>query len=239
MHLIIMSSYKGGQMKILTYDDILVDKKWGTPNPGSLLRFAMDITMKKDANPYGMVSSKTIKFLFDAEHTEPIEHCVICFYIQDMSKSCLGQITRHRISSKTSASQHYQFYSEYPHVVEEALVYDEEIDNFFEQAELLYQKKISEGHPKEEARQVLPNAKAGNLLITINASSLYNFFRKRMCNRNCKEIQVLAEKMWAVTSIWWPEFAHVCGPPCFLGKCNQGYMMCDKPYIHPLEKIMK
>jgi len=220
--------------RILSYNDIRVNTMWSTPNPGSLVRFAMDITMKQEPAFGKKATQESLEFIFTAEHTEIVEHCVICFYIEDLSKSSLGQITRHRTAPKTSASQHYQEYSMYPHTVHPQLVYDTDIDVFFQKAEALYQRKITQGVAKEEARQVLPNAKAGNLLITFNANSLHNFFRKRMCLRNCLEVRVIADKMWVQTYEWWPELAAIVGPPCYRGKCTQGSMACGKRFIHPL-----
>lgn len=217
-------------MNILTYRDIQVDMIRKTQNPGHLIRMAMDITMKQENYCSDAVSQNSLAFLFSAEHTEIMGHVSATFFIHDLSKSALGQITRCRTAAKTSASQHYQVYTEYPHMVSEQLSKLPGIDDKFLNDERAYQAALDCGIPKEEARQVLSNAKAGNLLITFSAESLYVFFRKRLCLRNCEETRVIAEKMWDETYVWWPEFAEICGPPCMMASCNQGYLSCGKKY---------
>lgn len=224
-----------------TYEDIKVETIWASPNPGIQVREALDNTMKnilKLFEPDNHVSTKLLKFLFQAEHSSVVEHAVISFRILGASKSWLAQITRHRMSSFTSSSQHYQDYTEYNNIVHADLVNDSDFNIASWTLDHIYQKKIQEGIPKEEARQILPGAKAVNLIWTINARSLYNFMRLRMCSRNVTEMCVFCNKLLLLVQQWWPEFAEICGPPCYVdGKCNQGFMSCGKKYIHILEDL--
>ena len=50
----------------------------------------------------------------------------------------------------------------------------EGVADFLKRADNMYNYCIESGIPKEEARQVLPNAKAVNLMWTVNARSLVN-----------------------------------------------------------------
>ncbi len=94
-----------------------------------------------------------------------------------------------------------------------------------------YVQMIDNGVPKYEARQILPNASAVNILWTVNARSLLNFFELRLCKRNVDEMQIFAGKIWESVNSHWPEFASLCGPYCYpSGKCNQGFMSCGQPY---------
>jgi len=63
-------------------------------------------------------------------------------------------------------------------------------------AEETYFKLIMEGILKEDARMVLPNAMKTNLIVTINARSLENFFNIRMKPDAQWEIRELATKMY-------------------------------------------
>ncbi len=95
-----------------------------------------------------------------------------------------------------------------------------------------YQRLVDEnGIKSEEARQVLPNAAAVNILWSVNARSLVNFLEQRLCRRNVEEMQIFAQKIWEEVNDYWPEFADCCGPYCYpSGKCNQGFMSCGHPY---------
>jgi thymidylate synthase (FAD) len=219
--------------KIQTYEDMKIVVKWATPNPGAEVREALTNSMANLAmiseQPKNNVSSEMLKFLFTAEHDSTVEHAVISFMIYGCSRSFLAQITRHRIASPTSSSQHYQDYSEYPMVVHESMV--DASWFFLEESIDRYKNCLDSGIPKEEARQILPNASAANLKWTMNASSLHNLFRKRSCLRNVAEMIVFCNKLFPLVERWWPEYAAILGPPCHTdGKCNQGRMTCGRKW---------
>lgn len=219
--------------KIQTYEDMKIVVKWATPNPGAEVREALTNSMANLAmiseQPKNNVSSEMLKFLFTAEHDSTVEHAVISFMIYGCSRSFLAQITRHRIASPTSSSQHYQDYSEYPMVVHESMV--DASWFFLEESIDRYKNCLDSGIPKEEARQILPNASAANLKWTMNASSLHNLFRKRSCLRNVTEMVVFCNKLFPLVEQWWPEYAAILGPPCHTdGKCNQARMTCGRKW---------
>ena len=55
--------------------------------------------------------------------------------------------------------------------------------------------------------------------------------RLRMCLRNVTEIRIFCDKVFSLVQQWWPEYADVLGPPCYIdGKCNQDFMSCNKGY---------
>jgi len=225
-------------MTIKSYDDMQVKVKWATPNPGKEIREALTNTMADISvlanEPKGKVSSKLLDFLFKAEHSSVIEHAVISFMVQGASRSWLAQITRHRIASITSSSQHYQDYRDYPCVVHPDYVNNLAMRDNLIRSTYGYTLLINDNNiPKEEARQVLPNAMAVNLKWTVNARSLYNFMRLRMCLRNVTEIRIFCDKLFPLVQEWWPEYADILGPPCYTdGKCNQGSMTCGKEFKH-------
>ena len=221
--------------KIQTYEDMQVKVKWATPNPGEEIREALTNTMADltiiENESIKEVSTKLLHFLFTAEHDSVLEHAVISFMIQGASRSWLAQITRHRMASMTSSSQHYQDYRDYPFVVHEDVVNKEQARKAFIDSLTRYTILQQQGIPKEEARQVLPNAMAVNFKWTINARSLYNFMRQRMCLRSVVEMRVFCDKVLLLVQQWWPEYAAILGPPCYIdGKCNQGFMACGRTY---------
>ena len=155
------------------------------------------------------------------------------FAINGVSRSLLAQLTRHRMSSFTSASQHYADYSDMPMVVGEQLADNSEAESCLNWALRGYSRLAYDGVPIEEARQVLPNACAVNILWTVNARSLLNFFTQRLCKRNVEEMLTFASKVFDEVDNYWPEYAALCGPFCYMngGDCNQGKMSCNEPFI--------
>ena len=94
-----------------------------------------------------------------------------------------------------------------------------------------YNYLVDNGVPIYEARQVLPGAAAVNLIWTVNARSLVNFFTQRLCYRNVDEMQIFAERILERVTSWWPEFGGLMGPHCYThGECNQGRMSCGQKY---------
>ena len=80
----------------------------------------------------------------------------------------------------------------------------------------------------EDARYVLPNACETKLVVTMNARSLYNFFRLRCCSRAQWEIRELAWQMLKLCRQASPTlFAHA-GPACVNGPCTEGSMTCGR-----------
>ncbi len=58
-----------------------------------------------------------------------------------------------------------------------------------------YYKLLEAGVPEEDARYVLPNGVNTNIIVTMNARELYNFFALRLCSRAQWEIRQVAWKM--------------------------------------------
>jgi thymidylate synthase (FAD) len=132
------------------------------------------------------------------------------------------------MGSFTSASQHYQKYDIYPNILDPRMADMEAVTHICNQADSTYEWIISNGIPKEEARQILPNAKAVNLLWTVNARSLINFFNQRLCKRNVREMRMFAEKLLSICTDWFPDLFMWVGADCnVLGGCTQGKMKAE------------
>ena len=81
----------------------------------------------------------------------------------------------------------------------------------------------------EDARYVLPNACDTKLIFTMNARSLFNFFRHRCCNRAQWEIRRLAEEMFRLVYAVAPTVFEGAGPACVReGRCPEGKMSCGR-----------
>ncbi len=219
-------------MKILTYDQMQVEVVQATPHPLQILSRACQMTMKQHLNNTE-ISKDLLSFLITSEHTSILEHIILTVCVTGVSRSFLAQITRHRHMSPTSSSQHYQDYRDYP-VVISGRVTNQQLLSMMKAVEDAYNHYVDlidkHGVKPEEARQVLPNGAAVNLLMTWNLRSLLNLCRIRCCNRNVEEMRIFATRMYGIILEYIPELYGLIGPPCFTDKtgCNQGRMECEQ-----------
>ncbi|MCI5809667.1 MAG: FAD-dependent thymidylate synthase [Oscillospiraceae bacterium] len=190
-------------------------------------------------------------------HESPIEHVSFTFGIEGVSRSLLAQITRHRIASYSVQSQRYVREKDFQYVtppeiaaIPEALeLYEQTMTQIGESydrlAAMLKQKhtetlmaggmeekaaaRKAEKMAIEDARFVLPNACDTQMVVTMNARSLYNFFRHRCCNRAQWEIREVAYQMLALVHEVAPTLFQNAGAPCICGNCPEGKMSCGHP----------
>jgi len=210
-----------------------------TPYPGEMVALAISITMnaspEQDAS---MFTEKKGKYIVDAEHLSLVEHVFYTFYITGISRSFLAQITRQRMASPTSGSQHYQNYEDYDCIVHKDLVHNPFAQESINESFGAYSELVTNEVMHQEARQVLPNAAAVNYLWTINANSLFWFLKKRLCYRNVAEMQNFAEKLRHICVDHFPEFFLNVGPQCYIDKCKQGFLQCDNGKWHPAPGVI-
>lgn len=215
---------------IKKYDEAEVKLIRSTDSPAMLICNAAAQTMSAEVQDTENMSS-LIKALVEREHHSVLEHASITFHIKNCSRSFLAQITRQRTFKFTSSSQHYQDYRDYPNMVHQdsdPIVLDT-FHQAFKYTTSAYMDLLNHGVKREEARQVLPNAAAVNLYVTADARNLMYFLRQRRCARNVAEMIQIADAMWRISEIWFPELFSLVGPPCITdGKCNQGSMQADE-----------
>jgi len=204
-------------------------------NPANKVKLAMTITMSSDFSVSTKpITKKQCAFLLDAEHTSLFEHVFYTFLVKGVSRSFLAQITRQRMASPTSGSQHYQDYSNYPCAVSQRLLDvvkipsihvinspNAIIETVFEE----YTMYLEMGLPREEARQILPSAATVNYLWTINARSLIHFLRHRLCCRNCEEMIIFSMRVLTLCQKHFPELFDLVHRMCWMdGRCKQGHL---------------
>lgn len=151
-------------------------------------------------------------------HTSVIEHATFAFSIEGISRACSHQLVRHRIASYSQQSQRVVEMNKPKYVtppsIEDDLVGGVEYDSFMRKAWGIYNDLIEGGVPEEDARFVLPNATKTNIVVTMNARSLLNFFELRTCMRAQWEIRNLANEMLAAVKEVAPTIFENAGPPC-------------------------
>ncbi len=199
-------------------------------------------------------AAQFVEMLSEIGHESPIEHASFTFGIEGVSRALLAQITRHRMASFSVKSQRYVREGAFEYVTppeienipEAKKIYDEimteDQKRYDALAEILKQQHIktflAEGKDEktanrlaekkaiEDARFVLPNACETQMVLTMNARSLMNFFRHRCCNRAQWEIKDVADQMLALVLKVAPNLFKNAGPACVSGPCPEGKMTC-------------
>lgn len=166
-------------------------------------------------------------------HFSPFEHASFTFGIAGVSRSLSHQLVRHRIASYSQQSQRYVAFSDLAVVMPPAIAAKPEAQEKFKNAmdaiRDAYQALL-ELVPAEDARYVLPNASQTNLVMTMNARSLRNFFSLRCCTRAQWEIRELAWCMLDLVQAVAPSIFADAGPNCWSAVgCQEGAMTCGEP----------
>ena len=79
----------------------------------------------------------------------------------------------------------------------------------------------------EDARYVF-QMPVRQIVFTMSARALMNFFRQRCCNRAQCEIREMAEEMLRQVKSVAPILFKNAGPGCVADKCPEGAMSCGK-----------
>jgi len=151
-------------------------------------------------------------------HTSVIEHASFTFAISDVSRSLTHQLVRHRIASYSQQSQRYVNLIEPTYVIPPLIAKNKKTKEAYEQTMQAiwehYNKLLKLNIPAEDARYVLPNATCTNIMVTMNARSLLNFFELRCCLHAQWEIRMLANKMLQEVKTVAPRIFKNSGPAC-------------------------
>jgi len=194
-----------------------------TPNPEKLPAMAAKLTHSK-TKPEELDKSSDkelnaiLEQVMNLGHTSVIEHAYFTFAISDVSRSLTHQLVRHRIASYAQQSQRYVDFKEPCYVTPPKITknkkmkkaYDKTMNNIWTE----YNKLLDMDIPAEDARFVLPNAACTNIIVTMNARSLLNFFELRCCQHAQWEIRQLANKMLEQVKKAAPTIFKKAGPAC-------------------------
>lgn len=174
-----------------------------TPNPERLVATAARLCYSADDVATIMDemcdydAEKQIKLLQSIGHESPIEHVSFTFAIEEVSRSLLAQITRHRLASFSVRSQRYVKMGDADYNIPEAILLDLESRELYNRtiisAYMAYEEitrnlmlkylnqgideKSAEKKAIEDARFVLPNAACTSMIMTMNARELCAWIR--------------------------------------------------------------
>lgn len=193
-----------------------------TPNPELIAGGAARLTHSK-ATPDEILEDaegvrKVLRRIMNMGHTSVIEHAYFTFSIEGISRACSHQLVRHRIASFSQQSQRYVNLNEPDYVVPPKIkshpklkkAYDDSVQRIWKE----YNNLLEMGIPAEDARYVLPNAAKTNIIVTMNARSLLNFFELRCCLHAQWEIRELACRMLRLVKDVAPVIFESAGPAC-------------------------
>ncbi len=173
-----------------------------------------------------------IKKLISMGHLSPVEHASFTFAIEGVSRSLSHQLVRHRIASYSQKSQRYVNETNFSYITPPSIAADANAVAVFNRVMDDLQEaygKLAEIVPREDARYLLPNAVETKLVCTMNARSLYNFFRMRCCHRAQWEIRELASRMRELVRQVAPTLFALAGPSCEIeGICWEGEASCGR-----------
>ena len=181
-------------------------------------------------------------------HTAVMEFVDYVFAIDGISRSCLAQLTRHRMASFCVMSQRHADMGDFEYIMPKSIrqhvkadsvvKYGCIYDDLMKHINGIYKRMIRDGIPMEDARYILPNACTTNVIMKINARSLANFLSLRMCNKAQWEIRELADKIYTIVSKETPIVSNYFGPNCWFDGCKEDYP-CDNPRPIAVTKRIK
>ena len=161
-------------------------------------------------------------------HTSVLEHVSFTFAISGVSRVLSHQLVRHRMASYSQQSQRYVKFDDIEYVCPPSLRKSKFVKRvhfleIIERAAHEYQLLIKCGVPAEDARFVLPQATATNIVMTMNCRELLHFLEERCCSKAQWEIHDLAWEMRDILDGMLPEVFEAAGPKCWrIGYCPEG-----------------
>jgi len=177
--------------------------------------------------------------ILESGHASPIEHASFTFAVAGVSRALTHQLVRHRMASYSQQSQRYVDASDFSYVLPPSIAAVpqacEKFESFMTVVSDMYKALMHDleaagrGSLKEDARFVLPQAAASNIVITMNCRGLLNFFEHRCCTRAQWEIRSLASAMLEHCRAVLPAVFRHAGARCErLGYCPEGDFCCGR-----------
>ena len=175
-----------------------------------------------------------LKKLNESGHMSPFEHVSFTFAVEGISRVATHQLVRHRLASYSQQSQRYVEMSSRECIMPPAIQNNTDAKSIFKKqvasAWDCYEKLLSIGITKEDARFILPHGAETRIVISMNARELHHFFSIRLCKRSQWEIRELARQMYVLVREASPELFKLGGPSCIVyGQCKEVHP-CGDPY---------
>lgn len=170
---------------------------------------------------------KTVDRVRAAGHHSTLEHNIYVFGVTGLSRAATHQLVRHRHLQFDQQSQRYlafkdgQFPFVKPRRVSSLPEVSARFDELMQTIGAVYQAMLAAGIPGEDARFVLPNAAASQLVVSGNARAWYEFLTLRTCNMAQWEIREMAFQVLRILKREDPVLFKDAGATCVRGYCNE------------------
>jgi thymidylate synthase (FAD) len=181
-------------------------------------------------------AKERIARILKSRHFSILEHVSYTFAVEGISRCCANQLVRHRRGKYSQQSQRHVDFSDLlpgDFIAPKSIREDKKILGDYHKALKaimdLY-NAFSAAHPglkAEECRYLLPSAAPVNIIFTMDARALKDFFNERLCSKAQEEIRTLAERMreMLIRECW--IFAEdQFGPKCLLERASKCPMRC-------------
>lgn len=181
----------------------------------------------------------------DSEKASSIDHLIVnqyghdaitefsfyIFSISGISRVLTHQLVRHRIASYLQMSSRHISLADHTYEIPKKIKDNKKAYDLFtktiEQNNNAYKKLIEYGISYQDARYLIPSGIHTNIVLGINARSLNNFFKLRLCRHAQWEIRELAEKLREIVKREAPVLFLKAEKPCVIvGKCIQEKGSC-------------
>lgn len=177
-----------------------------TENPIDVIYQCFRICYSKDINNIELEKHKTVEDkinffmpMVKAKHETPLEAVSFTFKIENISRACLAQLTRHRTFKFNVQSQRYVNANNFKVVMPASFKGNKKLEEAFvdycNNSIEVYNWLIKNGAAKEDARAILPNATTCNLIVSCDLRNFRHFLGLRLCNHAQAEIRELAKQM--------------------------------------------
>jgi thymidylate synthase (FAD) len=179
--------------------------------------------------------NRILRILLTSGHHAALEHASYTFALSGVSRAMTHQLVRHRLASYNQQSQRYVQYDKHIQTVKPASICASPdasavFDELMNRIHHTYQQLCDLGIPSEDARYVLSNATASEIVVTMNVRELLHFISLRCCRRAQWEIREVSSRMLELARPTAPSIFMDAGPSCVRGICAEGKLTCGNPF---------
>lgn len=168
-----------------------------TEKAEELIEFAARVCYQSMDKMQTGTAEKLIHRLLTSGHESPLEHAYATFYLTGFSRAMTHQLVRHRLMAVSQQSQRYVSESNFDYVVPPSIA-PTDADDFradMDAIRSMYAKWKGRGLRNEDARFVLPNACATDVVISANFREFRHIFQVRCAPQAQWEIRKACDEM--------------------------------------------
>lgn len=158
-----------------------------TERPEEIIEFAARVCYQSADKAAPGTAARLIPRLIAMGHESPLEHAYATFHVSGCSRAMTHQLVRHRLMSVSQQSQRYVAEDDFQYVMPPSIKPADQPEFQRDMATLreMYARWKQRGVKNEDARFVLPNACATEIVISANFREFRHIFQVR-CTRQAQ-----------------------------------------------------